>query len=133
MAVSARNFFSDCFNAHAADARRCPREILVDKFFIQSNGFKNLCAAVALDGGDAHFGKHFHDAFRGGFYILLDRRRMIDIRQKAFADHVIEGFQSEVRIHRTDTVADEKGKVMDFARLAGFEHEAHAGAGALCG
>jgi hypothetical protein len=56
---------------------------------------------------------------------------VIDAGQVALADHVVEGFEGEVRVDGSGAVADEQGEVMDLARLAALQDEADPGARAL--
>ena len=56
---------------------------------------------------------------------------MIHAHEQPLADHVVERLEGEIRIDRPAAVADERGKVVHLARLAGFQHEADAGAFAL--
>ncbi len=48
--VSHAHFFSDHIEADAANTRRRPGEIAIDKILVEADGFKHLRAAVALNG-----------------------------------------------------------------------------------
>ena len=49
---------------------------------MQPDGFKNLGAAIALDGGYAHFGSHLDHALDGGFDIILAGVLVLDFHQQ---------------------------------------------------
>ena len=105
-----------------------PGEVLVDELGVQADGLEDLRAAVALDGGDAHLGDDLDHALDGGLDVILEGRLVVDVRQQALADHVVEGLEGQVGVDGAAAVADEQGEVVDLARFAGFEHEADAGA-----
>ena len=48
--VSPAHFFGDHIEADAANTRRRPGEIAIDKILVEADGFKHLRAAIALDG-----------------------------------------------------------------------------------
>ncbi len=50
MAVSFLHFLRQLLKPDAFNARGRPCKILVDDFFVYTDGFKNLSAAIALDG-----------------------------------------------------------------------------------
>ena len=63
-AVANGHFFGEFVEADATHAGGGPGEILVDDILVQTNGFEQLGATIAHDGGDAHLG---HDLeYAGG-------------------------------------------------------------------
>ena len=48
--------------AHAFDAGGGAGEVLIDQRFVQPDGFEDLRAAIALQGGDAHLGEGLQQA-----------------------------------------------------------------------
>ena len=54
-AMTGQGFGGDDFHAHAVDARGGVGEVFVDDLAAQADGFENLCAAIALDRGNAEF------------------------------------------------------------------------------
>ena len=60
--------------------------------------------------------------------VVLDRLFVIDARQIALPNHVVERLERQVRIDGAGAVADEQGEMMHLARLAAFEDQADLGA-----
>ncbi len=56
---------------------------------------------------------------------------VIDPGQQALVDHLFDRGIGQVGVDRQHAVADQHGKVMHFARLARFDHQADVGARAL--
>ncbi len=123
------DFAGDHVDADAADAGRRPGEVLVDEVLIQPQRLEDLSAVVALNGADAHLGDYFDDALGDGLAVLL-LGHLPGAGDQAQADLVVDGLEGEVRVDGAGAVPKQEGKVMDFARLAGFEDEARQGAGA---
>ena len=117
----------------ALDARRRPGEILVHHVAVEADGLKDLRAAIALDGRDAHLGHRLDHAFDGGLDVFLDGGLVVELDQQALANHVVERLERQIRIDGAATVADEQREMMHLARFAGFEHEADLAARALRG
>ena len=129
--VPEQDFLGDDVDADAVDARGRPGEILVDDVLLQADGLEDLRAPIALDGRDAHLRHHLHDALHGGLEVILAGGLVVDARQQPLAEHVVERLEGEVGIDRAAAVADQQREMMHFARLAGFEHQADAGARAF--
>ena len=128
--VLPQRFPGDLVQANALDARIGPGEILVDNALIEPHGLKNLGAAIGLDGGDTHLGHHLDHALDHGFVVAGYGLFVGQLRQHAFANHVIEAFVDHVGIDGLDPVAQQQAKMMNLARFAGFEHQPHPGAAA---
>ena len=124
-------FFGDDLDVAAFNAGGGPGEVFVHYALAETDGFKDLCAAIALHRGDADLRGDLDDALGGGLDEVIHRRLVVDLDQQTLTDHVVESFESEVRIDRSATVADERAEVMHFARFARFQHEVALGAGAL--
>ena len=129
--VAHGSFARDHVDAHPADARGGPGEIFVDKFMAQADGLKNLRAAVALDGGDAHLGDDFDHALDHRLGVIVGGFVVVDPGQQALADHFFDRGVSQVGVDRHRAIADQHGKMMHFARLARFDHQADLGARAV--
>ena len=69
--------------------------------------------------------------FDGGLHEVLAGGLVVDVRQQALADHVVERLEREIRIDGAAAVADEQREMMHLARFAGFEHQADARAQAF--
>ena len=48
-----------------------PVKIFVDQPLAEADRFENLCAAIALHGGDAHLAGDFDDRLVGGLDVIL--------------------------------------------------------------
>src|SRR5208282_238034 len=131
MAMPLQNLLGQHIQPHAFNARRCPGEILVDDFAVETDGLENLRAAITLNGRDAHFGHRLDHAFHGGLDVFLDGGLVVEIDQQALANHVVERLKRHVGIDGAATVADEQREVVYLARFAGFEDEAGLAARAL--
>ena len=99
-------------------------EIGVNHLAVQTDSFENLRAAVALDGGNAHLGHCFDDAFDRGLDVLLDRFRHVDPGEVLPADDVFDRFEDKIRVDRARAVTGEQGEVVHFPGLAGLKDEA---------
>ena len=80
--MARQRFLGDDIQADAFDARRRPGEIIVDDLAVEADGFKNLRAAIALDGRDAHLGHRFDDALDRGLDEFLHRLLVVDVLQQ---------------------------------------------------
>ena len=121
--VPQADFFGYDVDAHALNLGRGPGEILVDDRVVEADGFKNLRAAIALDGRNPHLGHGFHDAFGDGLQIVLDRLFVFDVLENALANHVVQRLERQIRIDRARAVADQQRKVMNLARLTRFQYQ----------
>ena len=77
---------------------------------------------VALDGADAHLGDDLEDALGDRLAVLL-LGRFCRAADDAEADLIVDGLESQVRVHGARAVADQQGEMMDFTGLAGFEDQ----------
>jgi hypothetical protein len=127
-------------DADAADARGGVGEVLVDQLPVQTDRLEDLRAAVGLDRRDAHLGDRLQQSFADRLDDVLGRglaaerdRRRIGSRacDAPFGDQLIERLEHQVRVDRTDAVADQCREVVHLARLAGLDDDAHAQASPL--
>ena len=130
--VRCRDLLGDHVDVGAADPRRRARKILVDDVLVEADTFEDLGAAVALQRRDAHLGHHLEDALFDGLDIIGGGRWNVQTRaDRQRAIICASGFEGQVRIDGPGAVAEQTAEVMDLARLAGFDHEAAAGAQAF--
>ncbi len=122
---------SDHIDANAANSRRGPGEILVHEILVESNCFKDLSAAVTLDGRDTHFGDDLDDALVNGLDVILDCLLVIQSRQKILVDHVVQRLKGQVRIDCRRAITKQQGEVMNLAWLATLYDKANLCPGAL--
>ena len=71
--VHADGFFGDFKNAYALHATRCAGEILVNGLAVDTDGLKQLSAAVRHVGRHAHLGHDLGQAFADSFDIVVNR------------------------------------------------------------
>ncbi len=116
----------DHVHADAADARCCPGEVAVNNRLMQADRLKLLRPAVAFNGRNAHFGHNFDNALDNCLAVVLFGVIRRNVAQQVLPNGVINRFQSKIRINRGDAVADQKRKVMHFARLTGLQDQANA-------
>ncbi len=117
---------------HALDARGGSGEVGLDQRLVQSHGLKDLRAAIALQGADAHLGEGLEQAFVDGLdEVLLGIFGADVVGDQAAQLEVVKGFNGQVGIDGAGAVADEQGEVHHLARLAAFNDERNLGAGFL--
>ena len=97
--------------------------------FVQANGFEDLCAAIALERADAHLREGFQQALVNPLDEVFLGILAGDVRrQESATGQVVQGFEGQVGVDGACAVADEQGKVHDFARLAALDDDCHLGA-----
>ena len=116
-------FRCDLFQSDAADARRRVREVCVDEVPLEPDRFEDLRTSIALQCRDAHFRHDFQHTLLDGLRVMIHGLTMVDARQQALPDHVVQRFECEIWIDRGRAVADQQAIVMDFARIAGFDDQ----------
>ncbi len=125
-------FAGEHVEADAFDARSGAGEVGLDEVVVETDGFKDLRAAIALQGADAHLGEGFQQAFVDGLDEALFSVVGGDVvGQQAAALEVVQRFDGEIGVDGAGAVSDEEGEVHDFARLAAFDDEGDLGAGLL--
>ena len=129
--VAQQHFLRDHVGADAADARGGPGEVFVDHVLAQAERLEHLRAAIALQRRDAHLRRDLDHALGRRLDEVLARRLVVDAGQQAFADHLVDGLERQVRVDRADAVADQQREVVHLARLARLQHQARARAQAL--
>ena len=105
-AVAFQGFFSDGVQVGAFDAGRRTGEVFINDFLLQTDAFEDLGAEVALNRRDANLGGDFNDTLGRGLYVILASRVVVDADQQTLTDHIVEGFEGQVRIDTGATVAD---------------------------
>ena len=125
--MACTDFPGDTVEADSANARCRAGKVGVDYAAVQADGFKNLCAAIAVQCGDAHLRHDFEQALVDGFDKVLLRGFPIETGQQLLLNHVVHDLADHVRIDRAGTVADQQSKVVHFARLAGFNNQSATG------
>ena len=98
---------------------------------VEPDGLEDLGAAVGLDRRDPHLRHHLQQALadRGQQPLVAPRRAMRSAGQLGAAVQVGERVEHQVGVDGGGAVADQRGEVVDLARLAGLDHEARSAAG----
>ena len=97
---------------------------------VEADGLKDLRAAIALQGADAHLGEGLEQALVDGLdEVLLGVFGGDVFGQQAAALEIVERLDGQIRIDGAGAVADEQGEVHHLARLAAFDDERDLGAG----
>ena len=125
--VALEHFLRDHVQADALDARGRPGEIFVHHFAVDADGFEDLRAAITLNRGDTHLGHRFHHAFNRRLDEILDRGFVVGVDEHALGDEIVNRCKRKIRVDGAATVADEQREMMHLPRLAGFQHQTHAG------
>src|SRR5262249_43123354 len=105
-------------------------EIFINEWLVESDCFEDLRAPITLDGGDAHLGDHLHDAFHCALEVIPAGRLVIHSVEQPLTQHVIEGFESQIRIDRATPVAEQQTKVWRSGGSTSLDQAADAGGGA---
>ena len=107
--------------AHPADRSR---EIPVDDISGNTDGLKNLCALIGLDGGNTHFGGDLHNAVQHAVGVIIHRRIVIFVQQM-LVNQLLDGIQGQVGIHRTGAVSQKRRKMMNLSGFSGLQNQRH--------
>ena len=126
--VAAQHFLGQHGQGHALQAGGCAHEITVDDALVQAQRLENLRPAIALDGGDAHLGQHFDDAFNGRLDIFLGSLLIRNSRDQLLVQQIAQRLEGQVGVDGIGAVAEQNGEVMHLAGVARFEDEAGFGA-----
>ena len=131
MPVPHFHFAGQHIHSHALDARGCPSEILVDNRMMKANCLEDLRAAITLDGRNAHLRDHFDHSLDGCLDEILAGFFVFDVPEQALTDHVVQRLEGQIGVNRPGPITDQQREMMDFARLARFQHQANPGASAF--
>ena len=119
---TAADFLGDLIKADTADSGSGRCEILIDDFFTDTECFEDLCALVALDGGDTHLRQDLNDTVAGCFDVVVDCNIEILIKT-LMIDLICDRRIGHIRVDRRSAVTDEQCKVMNFSRLTGLKDD----------
>ena len=106
-----------------------PVKYLATKRAVEADGLEDLRPAVRLIGRDAHLRHHLVQALADRLHEALG-----GFLRRNFGDDLVklgQRLEREVRMDRFRAVAGEQREVMHFARRAGLDDEARAGAQAV--
>lgn len=125
-AMTSQGVFGDLLQADATNLARGAEEAAVHDFLPEPDGFEDLGAAIAGDGGDTHLGHHFKQS---GFNGLTEVGRGFlqgDFAVLSGLDGLTDGIEGNVRIDRTGAESDETRKVVDVPALPAFADDGAA-------
>ena len=126
--VARFDFPDDSVESDTAYARRGSGEIVVDHVAVNPDGLADLRTAIGMQCGDTHLGHDLEHALVDGFDVVARRFAHVGVGQGFLPDHVFEVFENHVGVDRSRTKAEKQAKVVYFARLTAFNHQAAAGA-----
>jgi hypothetical protein len=122
--VAAQRFLLEDCEIHALQAADRAVETALDDLVGEPERLEDLPALIGLQRRDAHLRHDLEHAFADGLPVIADD---VDVAlELAFVARLHERFVREVRVDAVRAVADEQAMVMDFASLAGLEHDADA-------
>ena len=125
--MHANRFFGDFKNPYALHTAGRAGEIFVNRFAVDADGLKQLCAAIRHVSGHAHLGHDFGQAFADRFDVVVNGFVSGQVTRQLRV-HAGQGFHRQIRMNRFSTVTCQHRKVMHFAGAAGFHHQACTGA-----
>ena len=101
----------------SADRRHGARETAVHDLGAEAEGFEQLRAGVRAQGADPHLGEDLEQSLLGG-----GSERGLDVLPRRRAAHRLQG---QPRVHRLGAVAEQRGEVVDVARVSRFGDQRH--------
>ena len=132
--VTHQAFGGDFQQSRTANPTGSAGKIFSGEILVQADNFEDLCTAVTLQGADTHLGEHleqpFADRLDEVLGVLIDDVSLfigllvaIVAGQHSLGNHVLQGFEGEVRVDRRRSVADQQGEMMDLAGFSGLNNE----------
>ena len=116
--VSHLSFLGDLLQSDAADGGDDAAEIFLRHFLADADGFEDLRAVVALDGGDPHLAHDTQDAVHRCREVICERFLRALTVQAVLVREILHRFQRQIRIDRRHAETDQRSEMMDFTRLA---------------
>jgi hypothetical protein len=110
--------FGNDVQADAADARGGSAEISIDERRVEANRFEDLRPAVTLQRRNAHLGHRLQDALVERVDVVDDGFIVRHAGKLAAADHVVDCFECQIRVHDAGAIAEQECAVVHFARVA---------------
>ena len=127
LAMHAQGLLGHFKNADALDRTGRTREVLIDRDLVNTDGLKDLGAAVRHIGGDAHLRHDLREALADGLHIIGHRLLSTERAREVFV-HRDNRLHGQIRMHGFGAVAREHGKVVHLTGRSRFDHEARLGA-----
>ena len=123
--VAVERLARDRVEAHSLDPRGRAREVAVDDLLLDPDDLEDLRARVGADGRDPHLGEDLQESLADrADHALLGVLRAHALRQPVLAVKRVERLEHHIWVDCRGPGADQRGDVMDLARLAGLDHEA---------
>ena len=121
--VTRARFVRNGVDADAADSRGRPGKVAIHERFLETDGFENLRAAIALQSGDAHLGHHLEHALVERLDVILHGLLGRDTDEHPLPDHIVQCLEGQIGIDGAGAVTDQQCKMMHFARVTAFNQE----------
>ncbi len=101
-------------------------EIPADNLRVNADCFENPGTLIGLDGTDSHFGGYLYDTMQDCIVVVIHRRIIILI-QHMVIDQFPDALLRQIGVHRAGAVSQQRGKMMHFPGLSGFQNQRHPG------
>ena len=117
-------FCINVFCVDTVDRRSGTGKIFINQIFTDTEGFKNLSAVVAADGGNPHFRENFQQSFVDGMDVVFTG---LTVSQRQFVAfyQMVDGGESQIGVYHAGAVAQQQGKMVHFTGFAGFHNNPH--------
>ena len=100
----------------------CACKIFIDNFLGNTDGLKNLCSLIGLDGRNTHFGGNLYNTVDHGVVVIIYCRIVIFV-QKFLIDQLLDRLQCQIWIYRTGSISQKSRKVMYLSWFSGFQDQ----------
>ncbi len=128
--VDADRLFRHLEHADALDVGGRAGEVFVYQRPGETDRLEDLRAGVRHVSRDAHLGHHLPQPLADRLDVILDRLAAVEFGGQR-AVHGEQRLKREIRVHRFRAIGGEQREMVHFARRAGLNHQARAGAQAL--
>uniref|UniRef100_A0A6J5ZWJ4 Unannotated protein n=1 Tax=freshwater metagenome TaxID=449393 RepID=A0A6J5ZWJ4_9ZZZZ len=119
-----KRFLAKNIQANSPDPRRSPGEVAIDELLLESDRFEDLCTAVRLNRRDAHLGDRLQKPLAKRLDdIALGLVRAVHSVDVTLGSHFGGAVEQQIRVDCARPVADQRGEVMNLARLSAFKNE----------
>ena len=124
--VARQRLRGEALDADAAQRRGGAGEMAVDELALEPDRLEDLGRVVGADRRDPHLREHLQEAGAE----RVDRPLVHHLRPEpvelVLVGHLLDGVEHHVRVDRARAVADQRGDMVDLARLAALDREAGA-------
>ena len=116
--------FRDLFDPDPAHSADRIREIFLYERFLKPDRLEDLRPLIRLDGGDPHLRRDLHDTMQDRV-IVIRHCGIIILLQHITFDQKLDGLMGKIRIDRTRSISQQRGKMMYLPWLSGLQDDRH--------